>query len=371
VLAMSVTAPQTIHNKGRIWLSGNYLLVNEDKKGIHVFDNTNPSSPQALYFISIPGNMNMAVKDGVLLADNQSDLLSIDFSNPAHPALLKRTPDVFKGFNTVGDQILVGYSKELVSRVTEEDCNKRDKGEPRPFDSDNGGGLNNTNSGGNSPPNIGGSMSRFAIVGDYLYIVSNSSIKPVKVSDPGAPEVFADRYIVSGVETVFPFKGNLFIGSQTGMYIYSLSTPDDPKYLSKFTHARSCDPVVVEGNYAYVTLRGGNKCGGYTNQLDVIDVKDLANISLVKSYPMTSPNGLGIENGKLFVCDGSDGLKVYDATDPEAIDKHQLGRYPGLGTYDVIPYHNKLIMISDDGIYQYDYTDASNLKLLSTIPIVK
>ena len=37
----------------------------------------------------------------------------------------------------------------------------------------------------------------------------------------------------------------------------------------------SCDPVVVQGDYAFVTLRGGTECQGFSNQLDIIDISTL------------------------------------------------------------------------------------------------
>ena len=35
-----------LDNPGKIYIHGNYLFVNELKEGIHVIDNSNPSSPQ-------------------------------------------------------------------------------------------------------------------------------------------------------------------------------------------------------------------------------------------------------------------------------------------------------------------------------------
>jgi hypothetical protein len=132
---------------------------------------------------------------------------------------------------------------------------------------------------------------------------------------------------------------------------------------------RSCDPVVVEGDLAYVTLRSGTTCQGFTNQLEVIDIKDLTNPVLLKIYPMTNPHGLGIDNKNLFICDGDDGLKIYDATDHLKISDNQLAHYKNINTYDVIPYNNVAIMTGKDGIYQFDYSNPKDIKLLSKVTI--
>jgi hypothetical protein len=133
----------------------------------------------------------------------------------------------------------------------------------------------------------------------------------------------------------------------------------------------SCDPVVVEGDYAYVTLRDGTTCNTFTNQLDVVNISNVTNPRLEYSYPMTNPHGLGIRDGVLFICDGAAGLKIYDAADPGKITANQLAHFPGINTFDVIPLHNVLLMIGDDGLYQYDYSDLKDIKQLSLIPVVK
>jgi len=161
----------------------------------------------------------------------------------------------------------------------------------------------------------------------------------------------------------------LFIGSQTGMYVYSLQNPAQPEFISEFRHASSCDPVVVEGNFAYVTLRGGNLCGAIESQLDVIDISTIEKPEFVKSYPMEEPYGLGIKNNVLFVCDGNAGLKIYKADDAMKIDSNMVASYPDINAFDVIPLQDVLIMIGIDGLYQYDYSDLNNITLLSHIPI--
>jgi hypothetical protein len=85
---------------------------------------------------------------------------------------------------------------------------------------------------------------------------------------------------------------------------------------------------------------------------------------------MTNPHGLGIDNSTLFICDGDDGLKAFNASDINTIDKNLLAHYKDINAYDVIPFNNTLIMIGADGIFQYDYTNPKDIKLLSTIAVL-
>ncbi|MBK8279937.1 MAG: hypothetical protein IPK94_07395 [Saprospiraceae bacterium] len=55
--------------------------------------------------------------------------------------------------------------------------------------------------------------------------------------------------------------------------------------LSTFSHARACDPVYVEGDIAYITLRNGTRCENFTNELDVVDITNITSPRLIKNTP--------------------------------------------------------------------------------------
>jgi len=84
---------------------------------------------------------------------------------------------------------------------------------------------------------------------------------------------------------------------------------------------------------------------------------------------MYNPHGLGIEGNLLFVCDGDAGLKIYDRTDPLGILNNQLAHFADIDTYDVIPFNGILMLIGEDGIYQYDYTDIQNIVQISHLVV--
>ena len=214
----------------------------------------------------------------------------------------------------------------------------------------------------------GGSTARFAISGNTLYMVSNSDLQAYDVSRSSDPKPGSKTGLGFGVETIFPYRSNLFIGTQTGMFIYDISRPDSPQRVSLYTHIQRCDPVVAQGNYAYVTLRSSTNCRNVAvNTLDVIDISNLASPKLLKSYPMKNPHGLGVDGNLLFVGEGDYGLRVMDISNPLAVREVQY--FDSMRTYDVIPTRKRLIVTGPDGIYQYSYADLKQLTLLSKIPI--
>jgi hypothetical protein len=86
---------RSLQHPGKIYVHGSYLFINERGKGIHVVNNHNPSAPQPVAFISVPGNADIAVQGNVLYADNATDLVSLDISDPLHVRVLHRVENAF------------------------------------------------------------------------------------------------------------------------------------------------------------------------------------------------------------------------------------------------------------------------------------
>ncbi|GAB4395576.1 MAG: hypothetical protein OHK0053_04650 [Microscillaceae bacterium] len=217
----------------------------------------------------------------------------------------------------------------------------------------------------NSTNGQGGSLARFAITGDYLYAVGFNDLKVYDIRQPEHPVATTTIPVGINIETIFPYQNLLFIGSQTGMYIYQNNNPEQPQFLSRYDHIQSCDPVVAQGNYAYVTLRDGTNCRFGSNLLDVIDISNPSQPQVVNSLLMFNPHGLGIDGSTLFVCEGTQGLKVFDVNEP---------RYPqliqhlqGFDAYDVIPNNGVLILTGANGIFQYQYVPGQPLVFLSQL----
>lgn len=216
----------------------------------------------------------------------------------------------------------------------------------------------------------GGSMARFAISGNTLYIVSKQSLEVYDINQGGNPAKAVTKNLGVGIETIFPYQKNLFIGAADGMYIYNNASPNDPVLLSKYTHVLSCDPVVVQGQYAYVTLRAGVNCrpGGSFSSLDVVDISDPSKPQMVNSQRMDTPYGLGVSGNKLFVCEGDKGFRVMDITDRKVpVQKRFFQEVP---SYDVIVGNKYLIITGKDGLFQYKYDESDSIAYLSKIPVL-
>ncbi len=70
------------------------------------------------------------------------------------------------------------------------------------------------------------------------------------------------------------------------------------------------------------------------------------------------------------MCDGSAGLKVFDVTfTPDQVQLlHQFG---DIKAKDVIPFNGLLLLIADEGFFQYKYKPSGEMELLSLIAVEK
>jgi hypothetical protein len=207
----------------------------------------------------------------------------------------------------------------------------------------------------------GGSLARFTTANDHMYIVDNQKLYTYSLLDEKHPQFKGANDVGFSIETIYAYKDKLFIGSSSAMYIYSISNPAMPTKLGQATHVRACDPVIANDSIAYVTVRGGTRCGGTQNALMVYDVKYITQPLLRKTVNMESPYGLGMKGNRLYVCNGSNGLNVYDITDPiNPVLKKQLA---GGTFYDVIIIDDLMIAMIEGGtaLYELKANDEINL----------
>lgn len=376
-------AAMPLKHTGKIALYGQYIFINEVNKGVHIIDNTNKMSPKNIAFINIPGNLDIAIKNNVLYADIYTDLLAIDIANLQNVSVKKINYNVFpEKYLNAG--FSMDTSNYIVDWIVHEATTQRDidalKGQisngawisETLYQADNYSNTANA-SGGNKANSIGGSMARFTLVNDFLYTVGRSALSSFNVSNAANPVLENTTQLGWNIETIFPLNNKLFIGAQTGMFIYNIDNPASPAFQSSFVHACFDDPVIANERYAFVTLKAttaASNCWGFAPQQSQMDVLDISNINqptLIRIYDMEEPMGLSLDGNNLFVCDGKGGLKIYNAADVD--DLQLLRTINNINPFDVIAYNKTAIVVAKEGILQFDYSDITAVRHLSTLAI--
>ncbi|SFP67836.1 LVIVD repeat-containing protein [Parafilimonas terrae] len=368
-------AAQPVKVAGKIYLYKNYIFLNEPGAGIHVIDNSDPSNPKNISFINIPGNYDLAIKGNYLYADSYSDLVVLNIADPKHAVSKTFKNNVFPRqsyyyyyTSTVNpDSVLVPVDYIMTDTLV--NCDTYNSWIAYDYVAT----PNSSQVFTTAVPSkgIGGSTARFTVLNDYLYTVDYYALHSFDITNASDPEPIHDEAItVTGgvVETIYPSNNNLFIGTSNGIFIYSVAGGGIPTYTGQFGHFTACDPVIADNSNAFVTLRSGTACQGFNNELEILDIAtDITNPSLIKTYSLTNPRGLTKDGNLLFICDGADGLKLYNAADINNLSL--LKTIGGFEANDVIAWNKIALVTAGDGLYQYDYSNTNNVKLLSKISI--
>jgi len=362
-----LSQPQDLKTSGKIGFYKTYLYITEPGEGIHIINNTNPSNPQNVGFIQLMGNRDLIIRNQSLYADSYTDLVWFDLSNPAQPTLKGRLENIFpEAFPVIdneydydyslciegieNDQVVVGWT--LTERIDEIPYGA-DSSEFRPS-------LIGKPSEGLK------AMARFALHDNYLYTVINNQMNIMDLSTETPQKAGKTLSICDRVETILSYQDKLLMGTPFGMLIYSLKDPLNPTFSSQIWNIYGCNPVTVNDSLAYATIRVGTDCGQNANELLVFDVSDMTQPVQLASYSMYNPKGLVVNKDVLFLCDA--GLKIYQLSNPRDLTSQLIVHYNEIDGNDIVFFNNNIaIVISDNGLYQYDCSSLSQLKPLSVI----
>lgn len=358
--SFAIKEPTALLNPGKIHVKGNLLFIVDQRKGVHVVNNADPANPAFIKFIQAAECIDVSTYQNMMIVNQGPDLVTLNIQDINNIQFVGRQNNVMNTDLIKQDSFVVDYQeKEVVEVVEDANCGS-------------GGGFGmredvvfSPQVGGNSS-GVSGSMARFSVIGDFLYVVDNNAIISFGLKNQQSPKMLQSQQLGNNMETIFGFSDKIFIGSATGMFIMEANN-GNPRFLSSFNHARGCDPVVVRGNQAFVTLRGNGACGEAEDELHVVDITNLLQPSLQHSFPMNEPYGLGIDDQVLAVCDGSAGLRLFDGQKIPNLLLNEFAPIKEGKTYDVIMLGSHLILTSDIGIFQYDISSPQQPLKLSAL----
>jgi len=367
-----------LENPGKVYFSGNYIFIVEELKGVHIYDNTDPSAPVKKSFIKIPGVDDIAVSGTRLYANSYIDLVVLDIGNIDNISLAGRRESLFVyTLPPVGNNlpranfdktrgVVIGW---VVRKIKEKDNYNDyhiDHVDQKTFFSKvNPGGACYGNNGDGT--GSGGSLPRFVIYGNSVLVFGDYLSRIYNFADILNPYAPVTELYASEVRTVSVSDDRLVLGSMYTNFIVDLKVQSVSQYPVYFDAMVYCDPVIASDTLIFLTSRTGTECNNAPNLLRVIGLDEFNNSDILNSIPMSMPLGLAKTGDILFVCDGKDGLKIFDASDPLALDENLIKTYPGILADNVFIYNDILVLCSEKAVFQFDYSDLNNLLLLSSI----
>lgn len=341
----SASTPTGIVSPVNMTLAASTLYVSDQYTGVHVYDVADPAAPRAVATIALGGNRGTAVKDDVLYA-SEFDNLNV----------YKREGDAFTLVATLkpqGGSGGGGFEGEV----------------PAPGAGPSSGFScacsSNDYVTAPAPASPSSSYATFAVIGDYLYRADYFALVTYDISKADEPKEVSRTNMGWMIETIYPTDDYLFLGGTQGVSIYQRDNPGLPRYAGSVTHFRACDPVVVSGSIAYVTLRGGNGCGETRDVLLTVNIADPSHPTIVAETELATPFGLAVREPFLYVSTGPSGYALLDVTRPT--EPASLGTWGDWPTKDFLWSNDVLYVLGFDDLRIYDVRDPKSPVLVSTI----
>lgn len=364
-----MVASKTIENPGKIFYGEQFLLVGEEGEGIHVFDNTNPNSPLGVGFIQLPFTKEFYVQDQFVYAESHYDFVKIDLSVLTAPTMVDRVEYAFADpiMNDKGE-VLLGFNYDVVTEsFALHSAEAKALEETNMLYMDYMGEMippsNVPSTFAGSGSSIKGTLNKIAVTSNHAYVIGDDEIYTFR-NDPSSMSYVGATKVTNDLETIYPENNRLYLGTARSMEVMDVAMGDAPQHISSYDHPTSCDPVMPYGNVAYLTLRTGDfsGCNGDQNTLDVIDISNISEPEIIEEITMTSPYGMCVSNNYLFVGEGTNGLSIFNISDPT--QPILAVTHTGFEVYDILPHPtdpNKLLAASEIGLVQYqiDYSTLS------------
>jgi hypothetical protein len=213
-----------------------------------------------------------------------------------------------------------------------------------------------------------GSIARFAIKDNLMYAIDVNYLRVFDISNMDHPVLVQSTVVDYGLETIYIYENYIYLGAVDGVYVLDINNPTSPHQLQKLEHHISCDPVVVQNDYAYSTQRvSSTGCGDHwlESALAVYDVTDPNNAELKKEITMDEPFGLAVEGNWLYVCDG--GIVVFNITNPANPVRKDI--VPVTDPHDIILNYPYMLIATSTSFELYNYSDPLNIHFVSTLAL--
>jgi len=366
-----VESTRTIEQPGKIYVSEDLLIIGDRGIGIHIIDNTDPANPTPISFLNVPGSTQLYVEGDYIYSNAFYDMIKIDISDMNNIRIADRMEEAFPiEHRNADNHVLSGFNIEEVTEHTNCEDQLFDGGtfffDDRDVLLDESAIPTSFISNGSTI----GTANRIATVDESMFIINRSQIFSFDIADDQISEHSAYRFterIGWQMETIFAQDDLLYIGSQNGMSIHRLTT-SNIQWEGEYFHATGCDPVLpIEEGIAYLTLRSGDECPGDVNSLNVLDVNNSRNPFLIQEISMTSPYGLSLIGDVLYVGEGNNGLRIFDASNRSALSEISFIR--DISAYDIIAHPTRtdiVLLASEQGLVQYG-VDGAQFSALSEI----
>jgi len=205
---------------------------------------------------------------------------------------------------------------------------------------------------------------------NFAYLATSRTLRTgggvviVDVSNPAAPQ-WEGSYDTpgDGVDLMVREEGSMvyaFVADQPGsLQVLDVTNPDSPTQTSKYDLRGSTSALFIDGSELYITDFGNNYTYGYFNDLLVLDISNLSNITLKSTYEFSMAIGspepaldMVAASGYLYLGMSDRSFQIMDISNPNQLKQ--------TGVFETF-YQANGIAIAGDTAY---IADVRGLKLV-------
>lgn len=197
----------------------------------------------------------------------------------------------------------------------------RPRPEPEPTDAPSDTPVDDGPEGGEGGA---GSLSQMMVVDSTLFVLTGAQhrddgwLTVFDLTDPRRPEMTDVIGLDNAPEALNRHGDLLLIAGRKALTVASVAGDDGLRLLGE--HRQNCpvvfDPVVAEGPVAYRTVIFDDPRNRCSSRLEVIDLTEPHAPRMRATREIDRPRGLAMLDDRLFVADESNGVRVYEMTDP-------------------------------------------------------
>lgn len=215
---------------------------------------------------------------------------------------------------------------------------------------------------------VGGSLAKFTISNNQVIVLNGNEVKQYDILSNGQLSAKHTLQIFGQLETIFPYADKILIGSSDAVYFLEFDDDGLLSILSTYGHLTACDPVVASNGIAFSTLKVSDCRAGTDDFLEAIDISDISNPQVLRVYDTQAPFGLAIKGSFLFVCEKG-GLTMYSFSPEGNLVEMDFMTIEGAVPLDIIVNNTYLIVRTDQGIYNVQFSDTNLGAILGNITI--
>ena len=216
------------------------------------------------------------------------------------------------------------------------------------------------------------------ISGNYAYVLSNSKLEVVDISNPQNPIIidsndqigyisyFFNRIIISGSYAYVPTCSYLPADDRCGYLIIDVGDPTNPSVIN-FVEEEGIRGIDVVGTYAYLACTD--------NGFQVVNINDPHSPQVIGSISglEIEPNWVKVAEKHAYIISGDSfcSINVNDPQNPHIVDSLTMRQNLtmlsiGYGSNLVIK--GKMAYIGGPRITAIDISDPTNLRLIDALP---